>query len=110
MPRVWRAETMKRSMLAACALLVMLGARMALCAEGVAAQAIAQTTDVEVSLVPDKPEVETEEPLLITLKFKNVGKMTYTVIEDYFGAFHDSFVVKDAGGKMLPNPYRKPRS
>ncbi len=78
-------------------------------AEGAAAAKAKEppvTDDVVLSAEPEKPEVAMGDPLLVTLRFRNVGKQTYWLEEDHFGTFHTCFVVRDAAGKVLDNPYR----
>ena len=61
--------------------------------------------DLRATLVPEKTAYEIGEPILIAIRIRNTGKGTQKVEQDYFGTFHDAFIVKDAAGKVLKNPY-----
>ena len=73
------------------------------------ATSLSVANDVEVTLTPEKPEVEIDEPLLVDVTYHNLGQGTYYFEEDHNGDFdfHAIFSVRDEHGKSLPYPYAR---
>jgi TPR repeat protein len=66
------------------------------------------TTDVEITLEPDKAEYTLDDLVIIAVRYRNVSKETYSFEEGHTGAFHQLFSVKNEKGEDLPDPYRDP--
>ncbi len=64
--------------------------------------------DVEVSLATARKEYEAHEPILVTVTYRNVGKETYSFRRGGREAFRRHFIVTDARGRELPDPFQRP--
>ena len=66
------------------------------------------TDDVIINVRPDKDEFEVDEPMLIHVVWRNVGKLPYSWTASHSGGLRRHFWVTDAKGRELPFPFQQP--
>jgi TPR repeat protein len=69
--------------------------------------AVPVARDIAITLETEKAEYDQDDLIVIAVRYRNVGKDTYSFTENYTGGFHVPFTVKDDKGRLLPNPYEE---